>query len=98
MHQSPHAKHVLIPADGGGRNESRVWTGELQQSVDETGLCIHICHGPPGTSTRNHDGASVCVRRTRQNEWATPLVRAAVILTVIAAPTAEAGLHCALSL
>ena len=51
----PEAKHVLITADGGGSNGSRLrlWKLELQKLADETGLFISVCHFPPGTSKWN---------------------------------------------
>ena len=51
----PRAKRLLITADGGGSNGSRVrlWKVGLQQLADETGLEITVCHFPPGTSKWN---------------------------------------------
>jgi hypothetical protein len=51
----PEAKAVLITADGGGSNGSRLrlWKLELQKLADETGLSITVCHFPPGTSKWN---------------------------------------------
>jgi len=51
----PKAKAVLITADGGGSNGSRLrlWKLELQKLADETGLSISVCHFPPGTSKWN---------------------------------------------
>lgn len=48
--------HLLITADGGGSNGSRVrlWKTALQALADETGLTISVCHYPPGTSKWNH--------------------------------------------
>jgi hypothetical protein len=53
--QYPEAMRLLICADGGGSNGSRVrlWKWELQQLADETGLSIRVCHLPPGTSNWN---------------------------------------------
>ncbi len=50
--QYPQATRLLISADSGGSNGSRVrlWKWELQQLADETGLSITVCHLPPGTS------------------------------------------------
>jgi hypothetical protein len=47
----PDATKLLITADGGGSNGSRVrlWKTELQRFADETGLEISVCHFPPGT-------------------------------------------------
>ena len=49
------APKLLITADGGGSNGSRLrlWKLELQQLADETGLSISVCHFPPGTSKWN---------------------------------------------
>ena len=51
----PVAKELLITADGGGSNGSRLrlWKVELQKLADETGLSISVCHFPPGTSKWN---------------------------------------------
>jgi hypothetical protein len=51
----PQAKELLITADGGGSNGSRLrlWKLELQKLADETGLLIGVCHFPPGTSKWN---------------------------------------------
>ena len=49
------ARDILITADGGGSNGSRLrlWKLELQTLADETGLSIAVCHFPPGTSKWN---------------------------------------------
>jgi hypothetical protein len=49
------ARVLLITADGGGSNGSRLrlWKLELQKFADETGLSISVCHFPPGTSKWN---------------------------------------------
>jgi len=51
----PGAEELLITADGGGSNGSRLrlWKVELQALADETGLAISVCHFPPGTSKWN---------------------------------------------
>jgi hypothetical protein len=51
----PDAPTLLITADGGGSNgyRLRLWKWELQQLADHTGLSIHVCHFPPGTSKWN---------------------------------------------
>ena len=51
----PGAKMILITADGGGSNGARLrlWKLELQQFADQTGLCLAVCHFPPGTSKWN---------------------------------------------
>ena len=49
------AKDLLITADSGGSNGSRLrlWKLELQKLADKTGLSICVCHFPPGTSKWN---------------------------------------------
>ena len=51
----PQATELLITADSGGSNGSRVrlWKVELQRLADETGLELRVCHLPPGTSKWN---------------------------------------------
>jgi hypothetical protein len=48
----PNATRLLITADGGGSNGSRVrlWKRELQRLANELGLDIVVSHLPPGTS------------------------------------------------
>jgi hypothetical protein len=48
----PQGKQLLITADCGGSNGSRVrlWKTELQKLANETGVSITIAHHPPGTS------------------------------------------------
>jgi hypothetical protein len=49
------ATDLVITADGGGSNGSRLrlWKLSLQALADETGLAISVCHFPPGTSKWN---------------------------------------------
>src|SRR5712692_5383330 len=51
----PDASTILITADGGGSNGSRLrlWKLELQKFADQTGLYLSVCHFPPGTSKWN---------------------------------------------
>jgi hypothetical protein len=51
----PDATTILITADGGGSNGSRLrlWKLEWQKFADHTGLCLAVCHFPPGTSKWN---------------------------------------------
>src|SRR5713226_1541860 len=91
--QYPQAKRLLISADGGGSNGSRVrlWKWELQQLADETGLCITVCHLPPGISKWNKIEHRLFAWIS-QNWRGKPLVSYAVIIQLIAATTTEAGL------
>lgn len=51
----PDADMILITADGGGSNGSRLrlWKLELQKFADQSGLSLSVCHFPPGTSKWN---------------------------------------------
>ncbi len=51
----PQATELLIVADGGGSNSvrGRLWKTELQGFCNRTGLCVRVCHLPPGTSKWN---------------------------------------------
>lgn len=51
----PQADTILITADGGGSNGSRLrlWKLELQCVAQEAGLSISVSHFPPGTSKWN---------------------------------------------
>jgi len=89
----PHTGRLLITADGGGSNGSRLhlWKWELQRLADETGLAISVCHFPPGTSKWNKIAHRLFSFMT-QHWRGTPLVSYAVILSLIAATTTETGL------
>ena len=88
-----HAKRLLITADGGGGNGSRVrlWKTELQKLADETGLVIAVCHLPPGTSKWNKIEHRLFSFIT-QNWRGKPLVSFEVIVSLIAATTTKNGL------
>ena len=90
----PGARQLLITADSGGSNGSRVrlWKLELQKLADETGLEISVCHFPPGTSKWNkieHRLFSFITKNWRGK----PLVSHEVIVNLIAATTTRTGLR-----
>jgi transposase len=89
----PQACRLLITADGGGSNGSRLrlWKWALQQLADATGLAITVCHFPPGTSKWNQIEHRLFSYIT-QNWRGKPLVSYAVILSLIAATTTAGGL------
>jgi len=89
----PGARRLLITADGGGSNGSRVrlWKTELQKLADETGLVIAVCHLPPGTSKWNKIEHRLFSFIT-QNWRGKPLVSFEVIVSLIAATTTHKGL------
>jgi transposase len=89
----PHAKRLLITADGGGSNGSRLrlWKLELQTLADETGLAIAVSHFPPGTSKWNkieHRLFSFISKNWRGQ----PLTSLQVIVSLIAGTTTRKGL------
>jgi transposase len=89
----PYAPRLLITADGGGSNGSRVrlWKRELQQLADETGMAITVCHFPPGTSKWNKIEHRLFAFIS-QNWRGQPLISYAVILNLIAATSTTTGL------
>ena len=89
----PDATRLLITADGGGSNGSRVrlWKRELQAFADETGLTIEVHHLPPGTSKWNKIEHRL-FSFISQNWRAKPLVSHQAIVQLIAATTTKTGL------
>jgi transposase len=89
----PRATRLLITADGGGSNGSRVrlWKIELQKLADELGIPITVCHLPPGTSKWNKIEHRLFSFIT-QNWRGKPLVSYQTIVQLIAATTTTAGL------
>ena len=90
----PAARELMIMADGGGSNGSRVrlWKLELQQLADELGLTIRVSHFPPGTSKWNkieHRLFSFISLNWRGR----PLVSHEVIVNLIATTTTQKGLR-----
>jgi Rhodopirellula transposase DDE domain len=61
----PKGERLLITADCGGSNGSRVrlWKTELQKFANETGLSITVAHLPPGTSKWNHRAPHVLLHQ-----------------------------------
>jgi hypothetical protein len=89
----PNSRRLLITADGGGSNGSRLrlWKRELQQLANETGLCITVCHFPPGTSKWNkieHRLFSYISINWRSK----PLISLETIIELISHTTTEKGL------
>ena len=89
----PEATRLLITADSGGSNGSRVklWKVELQKFANETGLEIQVSHFPPGTSKWNkieHRLFSAISLNWRGR----PLVSHEVILALLESTTTRTGL------
>jgi hypothetical protein len=89
----PKARHLLITADGGGRNGSRnrLWKRELQSLADQTGLTIEVAHLPPGTRKWNKVEHRL-FSFISQNWRGKPLTSHEVIVQLIAATTNTKGL------
>jgi len=89
----PNATRLLITADGGGSNGSRVrlWKRELQKLANELGLDIVVSHLPPGTSKWNKIEHRL-FSFISQNWRAQPLVSYRVIVELISATTTKTGL------
>ena len=82
-----------MTADGGGSNSSRsrLWKKELQTLASETGMEIHVCHFPPGTSKWNKIEHRMFSHITK-NWRAKPLESLEVIVNLIANTTTQKGL------
>jgi len=89
----PQASRLLITADAGGSNGSRLrlWKVELQKLADETGLKIAVCHFPPGTSKWNKIEHRL-FSYISQNWRGKPLTTFQTIVSLIAATTTATGL------
>ena len=89
----PDAKKLLITADGGGSNGSRVrlWKLELQKLANELRIEIAVCHFPPGTSKWNKVEHKL-FSFISQNWRGKPLLSHEVIVKLIAATTTKTGL------
>ena len=90
----PAATDLLIIADGGGSNGTRLrlWKTELQRLATETGLRISVCHLPPGTSKWNKIEHRMFAYIT-QNWRGRPLISHEVIVNLIGNTTTQTGLH-----
>jgi len=89
----PQATRLLITADAGGSNGSRLrlWKVELQKLADETGLRIVVCHFPPGTSKWNKIEHRL-FSYISQNWRGKPLRSFRTIVSLIAATSTSTGL------
>jgi hypothetical protein len=89
----PEAASLLITADGGGSNGSRLrlWKTELQRLADDTGLRITVCHFPPGTSKWNKIEHRMFCHIT-QNWRGRPLISHEAIVELIGNTRTKQGL------
>ena len=89
----PDMSQLMITADGGGSNGSRVrlFKIELQKLAHETGLTIRVCHFPPGTSKWNKIEHRLFCHIT-QTWRGKPLVSRQTVVELIASTTTRTGL------
>ena len=89
----PGATQLLITADGGGSNGSRLrlWKTELAAFAEESGLQITVAHFPPGTSKWNRIEHRLFSAIT-MNWRGRPLTSHEVVVETIAATTNKSGL------
>lgn len=89
----PAASKLMITADGGGSNGSRVrlWKMELQRLADEIRIPIHVSHLPPGTSKWNKIEHRL-FSYISMNWRGRPLISHEVIINLIAGTTTRKGL------
>jgi transposase len=89
----PDASELMITADGGGSNGSRVrlWKLELQRLADEINIPIYISHLPPGTSKWNKIEHRL-FSHISMNWRGQPLISHEVIVNLIAGTTTRKGL------
>ena len=89
----PHARALLLTADGGGSNASRHrwWKVELQKLADESGVAISGRHFPPGTrkwKTIEHRMFAHITEHWRGR----PLISHEVVVNFIGQTTTNTGL------
>jgi hypothetical protein len=89
----PQAKELLITADGGGSNGSRVrlWKVTLQKLAQELAMPLHVRHFPPGTSKWNKIEHRMFCHIT-ENWRAHPLVDYITIIELISNTGTSKGL------
>jgi transposase len=87
------AREILITADGGGSNGSRVrlWKIELQRLSTDLGLTIHVRHFPPGTSKWNKIEHRMFCHIT-ENWRARPLTSRMAVVNLISNTKTSTGL------
>ena len=89
----PGAVELLIMADAGGSNGSRLrlWKIGVQRLANTTGLRINVCHFPPGTSKWNKIEHRMFSFIT-QNWRGRPLISHEAIVNLIGSTTTTTGL------
>jgi hypothetical protein len=90
----PDATELLITADAGGSNSprTRLWKTELQKLANDTGLRLHVCHYPPGTSKWNKIEHRMFSHIT-ENWRGRPLETVETVVNLIGSTTTSTGLR-----
>ena len=90
----PKTSKLLLCADSGGSNSyrSHLWKWELSQFAKQEGLCITVCHYPPGTSKWNKIEHRL-LSYISINWRGQPLRNYQTVVNLIAATTTKAGLR-----
>ncbi|SRR6266404_1572773 len=88
------ATEILLFADCGSSNgyKNKLWKYSLQQFANNSGLTVHVCHYPPGTSKWNDIEHSMFSYITI-NWRAKPLTAYEVVLELIKHTTTKTGLR-----
>ena len=90
----PKATKLMITADCGGSNGSRVrlWKWELQKLANEFDIDIYVCHFPPGTSKWNKIEHKMFSYIT-QNWRGVPLISQETVVQLIGNTKTNKGLE-----
>ena len=90
----PDTQRLLITADGGGSNGSRLrlWKWELQRLADRLGFPISVMHFPPGTSKWNKVEHRL-FSFISQNWKGEPLLNYETVVNLIRKTTTRTGLR-----
>lgn len=90
----PNARSLLITADSGGSNGSRLrlWKWEQQKLADQTGLTFRVHHLPPGTSKWNKIEHRL-FSFISQNWRGRPLLTHATVVNLISGTRTNTGLR-----
>ena len=89
-----NSKQLLITADGGGSNGSRVrlWKIKLQELANELNMTIQVRHFPPGTSKWNKIEHRMFCHIT-ENWRGRPLLSREVVVQLIGNTRTKSGLE-----
>jgi hypothetical protein len=92
-HTFPRATKLLITCDCGGSNgyKNKLWKFRLAHMAAQTGLDVHVCHFPPGTSIWNKVEHRLFCYISR-NWQGKPLVDVETAISLIGSTATSTGL------